>query len=336
MKFRAELSIKRWAKTIAYEQQIMLMGSCFTEHVGKYLTDRKFNTLSNPNGILFNPISIANALSSYIDNQVYSEKDVFNLNDIWTSWDHHSQFSNTNIEACLKFINTTQQAAHQYIQKTQWLMITWGSAFVYELTQEAQNNNSLAKKPIGKIVANCHKAPSDWFNRRLLSVDEILNTFNTLIGKLLKSNPQLHIILTISPVRHLREGLIDNNRSKAVLIQAVHQLCEIFDRVHYFPSYELVIDDLRDYRFYAEDLVHPNHQATQYVWEKFVEMCIHADSVPTMQTIEKIRAAYLHKPLHPQSQQHQTFLKSYLEKTKLLQQQFPEIDFSNEINYFGM
>ena len=336
MKFRAELSIKRWAKTIAYEQQIMLMGSCFTEHIGKYLTDRKFNTLSNPNGILFNPISIANALSSYIDNQVYSEKDLFNLNDIWTSWDHHSQFSNINIEVCLKFINITQQAALQYIQKTQWLIITWGSAFVYELTQEAKNDNSLARKQMGNIVANCHKAPANWFNRRLLSVDEILNTFNTLISKLLKSNPQLHIIFTISPVRHLREGLIDNNRSKAVLIQAVHQLCETFDRVHYFPAYELVIDDLRDYRFYAEDLVHPNHQATQYVWEKFVEMCIHADSVPTMQTIEKIRTAYLHKPLHPQSQQHQTFLKSYVEKTKLLQQQFPEIDFSNEINYFGM
>lgn len=335
MKFRAELSVKRWMKTITYKDQIMLMGSCFTEHIGKYLTDRKFNTLSNPNGILFNPASIANTLSSYIDNRIYSKEDLFVLNDMYASWGYHSQFSNTNIEACLQTVHAAQQTAHQYIQTTKWLIITWGSAFVYKLTQKAKSNNSLASKQVGDIVANCHKAPADWFDRQLLSVEEILNIYTTLINNLCAYNHQLRIIFSISPVRHLREGLIDNNKSKAVLIQAVHQLCEKFDFAHYFPAYELVIDDLRDYRFYAEDLVHPNHQATQYVWEKFVEMCIHADSVLVMQAIEKIRAAYLHKPLHPQSQQHRAFLKSYVDKIQLLQQQFPTLDFLSEIHYFN-
>lgn len=335
MKFRAELSVKRWMKTITYKDQIMLMGSCFTEHIGKYLTDRKFNTLSNPNGILFNPASIANTLSSYIDNRIYSKEDLFVLNDMYASWGYHSQFSNTNIEACLQTVHAAQQTAHQYTQTTKWLIITWGSAFVYKLTQKAKSNNSLASKQVGDIVANCHKAPADWFDRQLLSVEEILNIYTTLINNLCAYNHQLRIIFSISPVRHLREGLIDNNKSKAVLIQAVHQLCEKFDFAYYFPAYELVIDDLRDYRFYAEDLVHPNHQATQYVWEKFVEMCIHADSVLVMQAIEKIRAAYLHKPLHPQSQQHRAFLKSYVDKIQLLQQQFPTLDFLSEIHYFN-
>lgn len=335
MKFRSELAIKHWKETISYDQQIMLIGSCFTEHIGTYLADRKFNTLSNPNGILFNPISIANALLSYTDNYTYKNNDLFKLHDIWGSWDHHSQFSTINIDTCLQQINRTQQIAYQYLQKSHWLVITLGSAFVYELTQQAAKHNSLGNKQIGEVVANCHKAPATWFNKRLLSVEEILHTFNMLMDKLFQVNPQLNIIFTISPVRHLREGLIDNNRSKAVLIQAVHQLCDKFNQARYFPAYELVIDDLRDYRFYAEDLAHPNYQATQYVWEKFVEMCIDGKSKTIMQEIEKIRIAYLHKPLQPKSQQHQIFLKSYLEKTKLLQQQFPEINLLEEVTYFN-
>ncbi len=335
MKFRAELPIKRWTENITYDQKIMLIGSCFTEHMGKYLADRKFNTLQNPHGILFNPISIANSLLSYIENVKYTKQHLFKWNDIWSSWDYHSRFSTVRIDDGLQAINASQYEAFQYLKNTSWLIITLGSAFVYELSAEAEKYNCLGNKKIGNAVANCHKAPADWFNKRLLSTDETLHTLQTLIDQLHHFNPTVQIILTISPVRHLREGLMDNNRSKAVLIQTVHTLCEKFDHIHYFPAYELVIDDLRDYRFYAEDLAHPNYQATQYVWEKFVEMCIHPESVALMHKIEKVRAAYLHKPLQPETPQHQAFLQSYLEQTQLLQQQLLAINFSDELNYFN-
>lgn len=335
MKFRAELPVKPWPEAITYDQKIMLVGSCFTEHMGNYLADRKFNTLQNPNGILFNPMTICNAISSYIDNKLYAKQDIFHLNDMYSSWDYHSRFSNVDDKACLQHMNSAQQSAAIYLQQSNWLVITLGSAFVYTLTVEAEKNNCLAGKNVGGIVANCHKAPANWFDRVLLDAKEILTAYEKLVQQLFQYNRQLHIIFTISPVRHLREGLIDNNRSKAVLIQTVHALCEKFDRVHYFPAYEFVIDDLRDYRFYAEDLAHPNYQATQYVWEKFVDMCIDDKSKSSMQEIEKIRAAYLHKPLQPKTQQHQAFLQSYLQKIQFMQRQFPKMDFSREQEYFN-
>jgi hypothetical protein len=208
-------------------------------------------------------------------------------------------------------------------------MITLGSSWIYTLTDKAAN----AK--VGSAAANNHKAPADWFFKRLMTTEEVLQTLDNVLYRLFHFNPALKIIFTISPVRHLREGVVENNRSKAVLIQAVHHLVDKFDKLYYFPAYELVIDDLRDYRFYAEDLVHPNYFATQYVWEKFVDACMDEKTKSLMEEIHSINLAYQHKPFNPSSEQHKKFLKSFYNKTKTIQEQYSYLDFNKELTYFN-
>ncbi|HET9058023.1 MAG TPA: GSCFA domain-containing protein [Chitinophagaceae bacterium] len=322
MNFHLELDIKKSTQLISYKDSILLCGSCFTENIGQKLDYHKFKTLQNPNGILFNPVSIAKSITSYIENKRYSEDELFYFNDIWQSWEHHSRFSNVDKEVSLKMINESQIAAHQFLKETEWLMLTLGSAFVYE-----HNNKN--------VVANCHKIPTDKFHKRLLSVEETLSVLDNLIHRLFIFNSKLKIIFTVSPVRHLRDGFVENNRSKAVLIQAVHHLTEKFNKLFYFPAYELVIDDLRDYRFYAEDMVHPNYAATQYVWDKFTKAYMDNETIELMETINEIQRAKNHKPFNPTSEQHKKFLKTYHQKAELLQKQFPYLDFSEEIHYFA-
>lgn len=328
MKFHFEFDIKKLAQSIAHKDKLFLIGSCFTENIGEKLKKYKFSVLENPNGILFNPVSVAEALTSYIDDAQATQSDLFYFNEGWHSWKHHSRFSALTAEETLKKINTSISEAHSYLKDANYLMITLGSAWIYSLTDKAEN----AK--IGSVAANNHKAPADWFSRRLMKNEEALQVLENMLHRLFLFNPKLKIIFTISPVRHLREGVIDNNRSKAVLIQAVHQLVQKFDKLYYFPAYELVIDDLRDYRFYAEDLVHPNYFATQYVWQKFVDACMDEKIKALMEEIHEINLAHQHKPFNPTSEQHKKFLKSYFEKTKALQQHHPYLNFSNELKYF--
>lgn len=320
MDFRSEFTPKPFATRIHYGDKLLLAGSCFTENMGDKLRHHKFDVLENPHGILFNPVSIGKAVTSYIENRRYTADDLFFENELWGSWDHHTRFSDITQEGCLQKINQSQEAAHIFLKEADWIVLTLGSAFVYEKE--------------GSVVANCHKVPTDKFHRRLLGVEEVLATLDNLIHRLLMFNPQLHIVFTISPVRHLREGFIENNRSKAVLIQAVHHLVDKFNKLFYFPAYELVIDDLRDYRFYAEDMVHPNYQATNYVWEKFIAACIDEPTIALMKQINEIRAARQHKAFNPLSAAHQKFLQTYLDKTTALQQQYPMLDFGEELGYF--
>ena len=329
MKFRTELEIKKLEPSISHQHNLMLVGSCFTENIGEKLKKHKFNVFENPNGILFNPVSVSEAIINVIENKEYTEKDLFKLNEGWHSWQHHSRFSGTTAEEALSKINSTNKAAHEFLKKADYIMITLGSAWVYTLTEKALNATT------GTVAANNHKAPNDWFEKRLLRVDQVILVLATMLNKLGAFNPNIKIIFTISPVRHLREGHINNNRSKAVLIQAVHELIEKLEKLIYFPAYELVIDDLRDYRFFAEDLVHPNYYATQYVWEKFIDTCFDDDTKLLMQEIADINSAFQHKPFNKKSNQHKIFLENYVKKTKLLQEQFPSLDFSDELNYFN-
>ena len=329
MKFRFEFDIKRLSPPITHEHKLLLIGSCFTENIGEKLTKYKFKVLENPNGILFNPVSVSEALISYIDNSQFNRADLFQFNEGWHSWKHHSRFSGLTAEEALDKINKSARLAHNYLNHADYLMITVGSSWTYTLTEKALN-----AKP-GSVAANNHKAPSDWFKRRLMTAEEVWQSLEMVLYRLFQFNPELKIIFTISPVRHLREGVIDNNRSKAVLIQAVHALMDKFDRVYYFPAYELVIDDLRDYRFYAEDLVHPNYLATEYVWKKFVDACIDEKSRGLIDQIHSINLAYQHKPFNPSSEQHIKFLNSYFEKTTLLKRQHRYLDFEKELNYFS-
>jgi hypothetical protein len=299
-----------------------LIGSCFTEQIGKKLSIHKFSVLDNPNGILFNPTSISKSIASYMDNKQYSESDLFYQNECWNSWEHHSRFSHPDKKMCLEGINESQSIAHDFFKKADWLLITLGSAFVYEL----ENKN---------VVANCHKVPTDKFKKQLLPIEDVFAGLQTMIEKTLAFNPALNIIFTISPVRHLRDGFVENNRSKATLIQAVHRLTEKNNNCFYFPAYELIIDDLRDYRFFAEDMVHPNYAATNYVWEKFIATCIDEPSQLLMKEIAVIVAAKNHKPFNPTSEQHKKFMQTNLEKVNKWQQQFPYLNLEEEAAYFN-
>ncbi len=321
MDFHLEFSPKPFDVKINHRHNLLLIGSCFTEQIGSKLANHKFSVLDNPNGILFNPSSIAKSVSSYIDNKQYTESDLFYQNECWNSWEHHSRFSHPDLEKSLNGINESQATAHSFFKKADWLLITLGSAFVYELDNK-------------EVVANCHKVPTDKFSKRLLSADEIFADLQKMIEKAIAFNTALKIIFTISPVRHLRDGFVENNRSKATLIQAVHQLVEKNNNCFYFPAYELIIDDLRDYRFFAEDMVHPNYAATNYVWEKFIATCIDEPSQQLMKEIAVIVAAKNHKPFNPTSEQHKKFMQTNWEKVKKLQLQFSYINFEEEENYF--
>lgn len=321
MDFRLEFTLKSFNTKISHQHKLFLAGSCFTEQIGSKLAAHKFRIIDNPNGILFNPVSIAKSVISYIEKKSYTGTDLFFANELWGSWEHHTRFSSIDKEESLRMINASQEAAHEFLKQSDWLLLTLGSAFVYELENR-------------QVVANCHKVPTDKFNKRLLSPEEVITTLDTLIHRLRNFNPRLRIIFTISPVRHLRDGFVENNRSKATLIHSVHHLVDKFEGLYYFPAYELIIDDLRDYRFFAEDMVHPNYAATNYVWEKFVAACIDEPSQVLMKEINVINAAKSHKPFNPASEAHKKFLKTNLEKLERLAKEHEYIDFSAERAYF--
>ncbi len=329
MEFHLEFIPKPLNDKISHCHKLMLMGSCFTENIGDKLLAHKFRVLQNPNGILFNPVSVRNAIENYVNKKVIFPSDLFYLNECFHSWDHHSRFSSRVADIAVNNINQSTETAHEYLKTADVLMITYGSAWIYELTGKAANAATMG------VAANNHKAPADWFNRRLMMPDELRANLNAVISKLQTFNPQLKILFTISPVRHLREGFVENNRSKAALIAAVHDAVEKFENVYYFPAYELVIDDLRDYRFYAEDMVHPNYAATNYVWEKFVGSCIDEPSQQLMKIINEINAAKSHKPFNPESAAHAAFKAKNLEKVLFLAEKFPYINFEVEKLFFA-
>lgn len=329
MKFRFEFAVKKLPLPITHQQKLLLIGSCFTENIGEKLDRYKFTTLQNPNGILFNPVSVAEALTGYIEKTVFTEADLFFLNEAWHSWKHHSRYSGLTTDEALQKMNASTEAAHQFLGETDYLFVTLGSSWVYTLTEQALN-----ARP-GAVAANNHKAPAGWFHRRLMTPEEVLCVLDNVIHRLFLFNEKIRIIFTISPVRHLREGVVENNRSKAVLIQAVHHLVDKFDRLYYFPAYELVIDDLRDYRFYAEDLVHPNYFATQYVWEKLVDACMDEKTKALIEEIHAVNLAFQHKAFNPSSGQHRDFLQRFYLKTKWLQDENPFLNFRKELDYFS-
>ena len=328
MKFHYDFAIKKLQPPITHHHSMIMIGSCFTENMGNLLKASKFHVMDNPNGILFNPISVTEAIQQYINCTSISKEDLFCLNESWHSWKHHSNFSGITADNAIEKINQSTFKANEFLKNADYLFITLGSAWVYELTDVAEGASNVG------VAANNHKAPANWFVKRLLSTNETIVALQKMLTALKIFNQHLTIIFTISPVRHLREGVIENNRSKAVLIQAVHEIVKQSEQYYYFPSYELMIDDLRDYRFYAEDLVHPNYHATQYIWEKFIESCIAEDAQLLLKSIQEINLAYQHKPFNPSTVAHQAFLKKYASLVNQVQEKHPEIDLQSELNYF--
>lgn len=323
MQLILEPDIPKLVPSIKYTDNLMLIGSCFTENMSDRLLQHKFNILSNPHGILFNPLSVADSLDRYIEDKLYTKDDLFQLNELWNSWDHHTRFSHTDAEQALRQINESQATASAFIKNADWIIITLGSAFQYYL---AENN---------KPVANNHRAPAQWFEKRLLSIASIQKALSVTLNKLFVLNPKVQILFTISPVRHIRDGVTDNNRSKARLIETVHSLCEQYEQAHYFPAYEIVIDILRDYRYYDIDFVHPNYLATSFVWEQFVQSALDASTQKVMKEVLDISIAKAHRTRFPETDAHKKFKASYLAKVVELQKKFPFLDMEEELNYFS-
>lgn len=322
MDFRLEFEPASIDRKLDLDDNIMLVGSCFTEHMYNYLVASKFHALQNPNGVLFNPFSIAHALMRYIENRQVNEAELFDQNGLWNHWDFHSKLSCSDFHETFNMMNRQITGAHHFLKNAQWVILTLGSAFVYELEGK-------------QIVANCHKLPSSSFKKRMLGPDEIVVLYNQVIALLKSFNPGINIMFTVSPVRHLRDGFVENNRSKAILVNAVDRILQSRSDLYYFPSYELIIDDLRDYRFYAEDMVHPNYLATRYVWEKFCVACVNGKTREVMKELEQLRNALQHKAMHPDSSEHKKFLHKFKTIVESLTQRFPRMDLQVEIEHFS-
>ncbi|GAB3010350.1 GSCFA domain-containing protein [Niabella terrae] len=330
MDFMTTINIEALPRPIGYRDKILLIGSCFTEHIGAALADHKFNILQNPHGILFEPASVRHSLVACLEDRRYTEKDLFYLNEVWHSWHHHSRFSGMDKQAVLDGINQSVTEAHAFLKQADWVIITLGSAFSYILSSD---NPEKERQDVH--VANCHRAPGQWFYKKLLTTEEMIAAMDNTYHRLRALNPGINILFTVSPVRHLRDGVVENNRSKARLIEVVHHLVEKFPGVHYFPAYELVIDVLRDYRFYDVDMAHPNYQATSFVMEQFTEKCIDATSRQLMKELRQITIARKHRPFQPRSNAHLQFLKTHAEKTQALMLQYPFLDLNEELQYFS-
>jgi hypothetical protein len=319
LQFRTEISLKKSSFLIDYQSASFFIGSCFSDNIGKILYDLKFPALLNPFGVLYNPVSVSDALTSIVENKKFTEKDLNFASGKWFSYHHHGSFSNPEKEKILIKINSQCNLAHNFLRKTKILFVTFGTAWYYSL------------KESGTIVANCHKQPSQLFDREILSVIEIVDLWTKTIKNLRLFNPDLKVVFTLSPVRHWKDGAVNNQLSKSVLHVAIHEIIKKQANCFYFPAYEIMMDDLRDYRFYADDLLHPGKLAIDYIWTKFCDVFIENKTLQISKQIEKINKALNHKALHPETEAHEKFLKAQINKIKHLSKQYPELDFTTEI-----
>lgn len=305
---------------IDYNSNILLLGSCFVENLGAKLSYFKFQNLQNPFGIIFQPKAIESIISNAINEKHYSEKDVFFLNEQWHCFEAHSRLSASSKDDLLATLNEQNVLTSLQLKKASHVIITLGTAWVYRFIKS------------DTLVANCHKIPQKQFNKELLSVDEVSKSLQSITHLIESINPKAAILFTVSPVRHIKDGFIENTQSKAHLLAAIHQYLNSRSKIinhhsFYFPSYEIMMDELRDYRFYAEDMVHPSKVAIQYIWEKFQEAWISNDALQTMNAVEAIQKRIQHKPYNPNSEAHQKFLqKSEVNKMRL-STQFHHIKF---------
>lgn len=303
-------ALKPPGRQISIKDQLLLLGSCFAEEIGDKMMQRRFRVLMNPHGILYNPASLAIALQDYVQNRVYTRADLFQRDGLWHSFHHHGRFSQSRPEKTLESINHAIEKTHLVLKEAQWLVVTFGSAYVYH------------HKKTGQPVGNCHKVPSAEFDKILITIPAITGIWQEQIEALKKFNPHLSILFTISPVRYVRDGLIGNNRSKAILIDAVHRLLETNKNCFYFPAYEIVIDQLRDYRFFKEDLVHPNQLAIDYVWEKFSQNMCDAATQQFLAEYEPLLKGLQHRAFQEETAEHQNFKLHLKEKISALEKKY--------------
>ncbi len=316
MKLQTNIPLKKQHHNIInYESKLLLLGSCFVENIGDKFDYFKFQSLQNPFGILYHPKAIENLILNAINEKVYDEGDVFYHNERWHCFDAHSDLSSTSKKELLSNLNDAIKQTNQQINKSTHIIITLGTAWAYRFIET------------DTIVANCHKVPQKKFLKKIQYVKSIIESLEAIIELIKSVNPKVLILFTVSPIRHIKDGFVENMQSKSHLITAIHQVIEPRNNVHYFPSYEIMMDELRDYRFYAEDMLHPNKIAINYIWECFQSVWISSESIKTMDEVDTVQKGLNHKPFNTESEQHQTFLQNLELKKSKLQSQFPHIIF---------
>ncbi|MCD8292492.1 MAG: GSCFA domain-containing protein [Prevotellaceae bacterium] len=306
---------------LSYRCHILLMGSCFAQSMGERLLAAKLPCEVNPYGILYNPLSIVTALQEIMAGKTYTQEDLVYDRNLWHSPMHHGDFSSPDAGETLRRVNGNIRRVHDGLPGIDRLLVTFGTAWVYERNVEG----------VWRVAGNCHRMPESGFRRRLLQVDEIVESFSTLLAPWLEGNLALKVLFTVSPIRHVRDGLHANQLSKSTLLLAVEGIRRAFPAsVFYFPAYELLVDELRDYRFYADDLVHPSPLAQSMVWERFTAACCTRETLCVMQACEEIAKALQHRPFRPDSREYKAFLEQIVLKIDQLNRKYPYLDFQNE------
>jgi hypothetical protein len=304
--FRTDVRITPSSYPITLKTPILTAGSCFADAIGQRLEQNKFHTLTNPLGVIYNPHSIHRTLRYAIHNELAAQHLYVQYQDVHLNYDFHSRFSSTKKRQLVDQLTNTIGSVHYFLKDTRWILITYGTAWVYN------------RVDTGEVVANCHKMPANLFRKNLMSEESVLRSFETFYNDLKSYNPNVRIILTVSPVRHTKDTLELNSVGKSVLRVACHSITQKFEDAEYFPAYEMMMDDLRDYRFYKSDLIHPTEVAEDYIWEKFAERYFDVATKNFITEWQSVRQALQHKPFHPQSEQHQQFLKETLKKLEHL------------------
>jgi len=324
MQFFTEIQIPEFQWKMDYSKSMMFFGSCFSENIGQRLIDLKFKVDMNPFGILYNPESIANSLKIIIESRIFTENDLFCDQGIWNSFYHHSRFSDVDCSVTLEKINSRILSSSKFLKDADFLVITFGTAWVYELVKT------------GQIVSNCHKIPAAEFKRFRLEVSDVTNVYVELLEQIWKFNPGLKVIFTVSPIRHWKDGAVENQVSKATLLLAIDQLVSGFgkQKCNYFPSYELMMDELRDYRFYAEDMLHLSPVAVDYIFERFCQVAVTKESLKVSKEVVKILKAAMHRPFNNSTSEHNKFIQANLLEIDKLTERFPFLNFSVERTYF--
>ena len=311
MKLQTTIPVSPQSNQIDYSNTVLLLGSCFTENIGAKLDYFKFENVQNPFGVLFHPLAIEGLIRRAIEEVPFTEEDLFFQDGIWHSFEVHSLVNATSKEALISLLNEKLTVLKTTIETASHIVLTIGTARVYR---------HLASD---KIVANCHKVPNKEFVKELLSVVAVSNSVEKIKDAIYKVNRQTTIITTVSPVRHIKDGFVENTQSKAHLLAGIHSVAGL----HYFPAYELMMDELRDYRFYKSDLIHPNETAIDIIWERFGEAWVDQDTITLQKEIDVIQKGLQHKPFHPESEAHQVFMKSLQQKIEALKAHLPDRHF---------
>lgn len=320
MQFRTEIPILKNKLPISYDSKVFSVGSCFAVNMAEKLDYFKMQQVVNPFGILFHPIAIENFFGFVVDARPFVETDFFFHNERWHSFDAHSDLSDSVLVRLVENANTAIGTAREFLSESTHLIITYGTAWIY---RECASD---------RIVANCHKVPQRQFGKELLSVDTIAESVRKTILQIRKINPEVQIIFTISPVRHIKDGFVENQWSKSHLISGLHlalqqESAKGENQLHYFPSYEIMMDELRDYRFYAEDMLHPNQTAIDYIWQRFSDSTVSKDAYAMMEKINTIQKGLAHRPFDGNSVKHKQFLARLNDSISELQLEYPQITF---------